>query len=392
LSGSLADADCTGKRLCELIRRGESQQALQAAIFPSRYGKAGLFRVLPGAVARKLHALQVRQAKSAWLQQFAELERDQTPGSVVRLLKHYFGDTAAADYFGYRAGQPRYLVTMALARLAEEDRLALDVGCGAGHLTRVLSGAQQSRSAVGIDCNFFLLWLANSRIAPEARFVCCDVENGLPFQDGLFDLSLMSNFFHFVYQKRFLLTELRRVATKRSLVVISSLRNKNVQAPSPNTALSPQGYQRLTEHEFTSVYMVAESALLSELVIGGKRALPTPATPADLTGEPLIDVILTADHVDVPATLSDALSSNATYRPNPLYHRQSTSNGTVRLEVRWPSRQYVAEQQEMTTFFPSTVTMNDDLLDGLRSGRNVDGDDLEAWVRTGVLVDLPSSY
>ncbi|HWY28146.1 MAG TPA: class I SAM-dependent methyltransferase [Candidatus Sulfotelmatobacter sp.] len=75
----------------------------------------------------------------------------------------------------------RSTVAKRLIRRLSKSRLALDIGCGTGLITRFISSSQ----VVGIDINRWNLDRAKGRI-PDADFLQCDIEH-LPLRTGLAD-------------------------------------------------------------------------------------------------------------------------------------------------------------------------------------------------------------
>ncbi len=392
--GPLADSNCDSERLCTLIRAGEHKQALIEALAPRQKAPKPhqLTRLLPSAVAARARSAQLRDFRTKWRHQFEMLCQDESPGSAIRLIRHYFGERYnAANYFSFRAGQPKYLITLALSQLTNAADWKLDVGCGAGHITRILNNSQSPGNAVGLDRNFFLLWLANTRVAPDARFVCCDVEQGLPFGDSVFDFALLSNFYHFIYQKRLMLAELKRVGHANTVVVISSLRNRNVITPTPNLALSPEGYQSLVDEQFEASRMISESALLEQTVLKASNELPPAERPDALKDEPMINLILTNSAEFSTTDNLESENDGAVYRINPLYRRRPDTRGNVAaFEARWPSEQYLEDNPELRAYLRDEIELPADIISALDQHEYVS--EMEPLVREGVLVDLPASY
>lgn len=392
--GPLADSNCDSERLCTLIRAGEHKRALIEALAPRQKAPKPhqLTRLLPSALAARARSAQSRNSRSQWRHQFEMLCQDESPGSAIRLIRHYYGERYnAANYFSFRAGQPKYLITLALSHLTNAADWKLDVGCGAGHITRILNNSQSSGNAVGLDRNFFLLWLANTRVAPDAKFVCCDAEQGLPFGASAFDFALLSNFYHFIYQKRLMLAELKRVGHENSVVVISSLRNRNVITPTPNLALSPEGYQSLVDEQFETSTMISESALLEEIVLKASNEFPRADSAEALKDEPMINLILTNSPEFSATDKFRSANEGAVYRINPLYRRRpDMRDDMAALAARWPSEQYLEDNPELRSYLPDEMDLPAGIVSALDKHEYVA--EMEPLVREGVLVDLPASY
>lgn len=395
MKGRLPDADTDTGRLAELVRSGRPEQALHEAIAPRQHfrERVAMRRVMPGSMVRRFRNARLSSQHACWLARFHELARDQSPGSTIRLILHYFGEDRrrAANYFAYRAGQPKYLVTLSLLRLREDpDCCSLDIGCGAGQITRILASEYAPERAVGIDANFFLLWLANTRVAPESTFICADVERGLPFRDSAFGFQLLSNFYHYLYEKRLLLTEAKRVGAPDSTLVISSLRTGIEDPGVPQANLDPSSYRRLCETHFDAARFVAESEVLKRAISGCDESL-TSAPMDELDDQTMIDLVL-SDRVRAPDNgLAEWTTEARRYRVNPLYRQCAGPVGsTMTLERRWPGDEFTADNPEMPGYLPERMELSAPIAAALAEQRYVA--EMAPLVRTGVLVDLPACY
>jgi SAM-dependent methyltransferase len=95
----------------------------------------------------------------------------------------------------------------------------LDVGCGAAPGLRYLG--ERGVSAVGVDVSAAALAAAR-QILPNARLVRCDLDRGLPFVPGDFDLVLMSEVVEHVADLPLVLREVRRVLRPGGALVLTT--------------------------------------------------------------------------------------------------------------------------------------------------------------------------
>lgn len=102
-----------------------------------------------------------------------------------------------------------------------KDRDVLDVGCGVGHLTRLM--AENGARVVGLECNSAQLAKAQSRPPVAGETYRDGVAENLPFADASLDLVVMSNSLHHVpleHQAK-ALAEAARVLKPGGLLYIS---------------------------------------------------------------------------------------------------------------------------------------------------------------------------
>jgi SAM-dependent methyltransferase len=280
---------------------------------------------------------------------------------------------------------------VAVADLADPARgPALDVGCGGGHLTRFLVHRHGPDAVLGIDQNFFLLYLAATRIAPGARFVCADIEQGFPLAGGRFGLVLMSNVLHFLTDKRACLASARRVLAAEGLFVASSVRNRLVPAPTPSQALSPEAYQELLD-ELPSV-IVSDDSLLRGYLAHRGPALAHSDPGNVLVRSRLLTIVSGGDDSvfrqhEAPVEWPHAIGRLAV---NPLYRRTASPDGGMRLELAWPSPGYEEDNSAMKSYLPRHAELSPAVMEALSNGQRTQ--DMRPLLSSLVLLDVPPGY
>lgn len=93
----------------------------------------------------------------------------------------------------------------------------LDVGCGTGALTRVLS---QKTTVIGIDGSPKMIYEAR-KLNPGLHFETMDVRHGLPYPDAAFEVAISSFVLHGLseLQRLSLLREMKRVSSKTVVIL-----------------------------------------------------------------------------------------------------------------------------------------------------------------------------
>ena len=197
------------------------------------------------------------------LEKIANLKRSAAPGSspdvwaeylshpdqitVQDLLTSYFHDKKNNfDYFFHRFSQPRYLVGISFASIISSPRgPLLDLACGCGHITRNLVYRAEGHPVVGIDRFFLGLYVAKHMVAPEATYVCCDVDALLPFSDKTFEAAICSDAFHYFLNKKACIRELERVCRDDGYFMLVWNHNAAVRMANDGLSLLPQAYEHL---------------------------------------------------------------------------------------------------------------------------------------------------
>ncbi len=171
----------------------------------------------------------------------AALERAaRRPGATFLELAAELGRTSDLDYFRYRFSDTSYLSSAALLTPLREGP-ALDLGCGAGHLTRALG--KRAAPVAGLDVSFPLLWLAKRFVAPGAFFVCADGGARLPFRDGAFAAAFCADAFNYLPDRATAARELLRVT--RGPLLLSRLADPGFAGRGTQPPLTPSAYLEL---------------------------------------------------------------------------------------------------------------------------------------------------
>src|SRR5262245_43941374 len=141
---------------------------------------------------------------------------------------------AVGDYFTLRFAQPRHLAALALLEhIPASVKPFLDIACGCGHIEHYLYSRPEPVPVIGLDMNFFHLWIARHWIAPAGQYVCANAGDGLPFHDDSFAGTLCSDAYHLIPNRVHLLQEINRCAARR-LTIVTRVGNSAVK---PNEGL-----------------------------------------------------------------------------------------------------------------------------------------------------------
>jgi len=400
VDGMVTGARCTTARLCRLLDDDKILEALFEAVYPGQPScsdRRSLNWLLPaGWLARQARRAR-RQHREMWLRAVSGLQRDNTSATVEALLDLYFGvrgirDCSSRDYFTYRWSQPRHLAPLGLVcGVNLGSGPLLDVGCGAGHHARFLVDSTPGRSTVGVDRHFFLLFVARHYIAPSACYVCCDLQEGLPFEDRTFTAVICINTFHFLRTKALCAREFKRVLGNQGHIVLAALRQRFMPQPTHNLALSPTRYAALFS-DMTTLLM--DDAEILKTYLEGRTPSTADARPAaDLRGTPLISLIATprAELALAGKALGRWPHARGRLGINPIYRETGTElDGSQLLERRFPSQSYVDENREMLDYLPTEVRLEPDVLSALRLGQCIP--EMEPHIRSSVIIDLPADY
>ena len=293
------------------------------------------------------------------------------------------------SYFFCRLAQPRHLATLVLTSyLPPSEKPILDLACGFGHLGYNLAESPAAHAVVGVDRNFFQLWVAQYWIAPKNRFVCADADKPLPFAHGSFAATLCCDAFHYFRRKDQVLGEIVRCAPGQP-VLLTGVGNSLVQ-PTEGYELTPGEYLNLFgdpawrafgERELLDRYLRQQPVDLigsrqPDIVDGEKWLyLVHPGSPPVMTrSENLAEWPHAAGRLDI----------------NPIYQTSRAADGTRVLQFRFPSDHYAVENALMTSLYPQSVALTDETYRDMKA--NVRSPEVERLIKQMVIIGLPEHY
>ncbi|RLA83772.1 MAG: hypothetical protein DRG40_06485 [Deltaproteobacteria bacterium] len=108
------------------------------------------------------------------------------------------------------------------ALAVSESDLFLDVGCGAGHLLKIIDQGKK----IGLDLSVTMLKLAQKKCSRRTFLVQADAQN-LPFKDSTFDKISSTEVIEHIPKPQQMLAEIVRIAKEDATIVIT-IPNENL--------------------------------------------------------------------------------------------------------------------------------------------------------------------
>jgi uncharacterized protein YbaR (Trm112 family) len=307
------------------------------------------------------------------------------------------GPSFEGGYFLYRFSDPTFLVAQAVvtaiaATVLGDNRRAIDLCGGSGHLTRTLLDFS-SAPPVLADLYFAKVWLARRFTAPGCEPVCCDGNAPMPFARGVFTLAMCTDAFMYIWTKRQCIGEMERLIDSRDgrapgAILIGHTHNIRTWSPSHGQALSPEGYAELFETVGPRVF--AEAGLFADLIDTGGLDLGRRDPPEVLDADPALTIVATRHRGVLRRHAIEPVSrASGEFRLNPLYSREA-DGARLRLRLRFPDGEYEQEYGACRRYLPDEVTVDRELLESLPSTALPPG--LAELARRRVVLDLPRRY
>lgn len=309
---------------------------------------------------------------------------------LIDLYYRFYSNSEIGNYFSYRYTQPRHLAGLCVASvLRQHGGPVLDVACGVGHLSHYFSYGRPEAHTVGLDRDFFRLYLAKNYMAPQAEFVCAEADTALPFADGVFSGVFCSDAFFCFLHRASAVREMQRVATADGNLVLTRTRNAAVP-PLQGYEFEVDGYRRLFAASGLKAVLLSEDTLVGQylsrqgldLTVDEPDRLPRAewlSVFASRSGEPF------KRH----APWSDWPHAIGRLGINPLYVGTAAA-GQLELKLRFPSEWYTFQNRKFLEYAPEQCTVPNDVLAAVQKGERPAA--AEALIDRFVLVGMPERY
>jgi SAM-dependent methyltransferase/uncharacterized protein YbaR (Trm112 family) len=375
------------RHIITLIERGDHHEALLTMLAASVSFEAAPARCeVPGL--SRWRRFRAQRARAVWR---ARMDRLLTSGDRLTLtalldLGYRAIPTprpSAYDYFVYRRMQPRYLVALSLISLIRTPtEPLLDLGCGVGHMTAAL--LHRGQPVIGIDRNFFSLFVAQQCVAPIAHFICYGLDAALPFAErARVAAAVFADGFHYVENKITVIREVRRGLGDNGVMILASTRNAAVPHKPDGWPLCVEDYRQLMAD--LPHCLLPDADVLAAY---WERRLPPLVTSADrVAAAPTVSVVASrraALFREQPSHFTVWPHAEGRCEINPLYVPEADGAGGWRLRRRFPSARYAHDYPEMADYLPVHATISAEALASLTGDGHTP--EIKRLIAQGVLV------
>mgnify|MGYP002082165086 FL=1 len=397
LEHTLAVPQTEGIEIAELVAMLEAGRTREALMRCVAYAD------LPRSWSQLLGWRLSRGALGSWLgrsrggRRFAAQVVDRRDvASAYDVLRAYYAsggplDPALGHYFKHRFCQPRHLAALALAQCISSDgsRAVLDIACGIGHLAHYLAHRRTPAPAVGLDMNFYQLWIARHWMCPTAQFVCADASEGLPFADDSLAACVCSDAYHYIGHRDRLLAEIERCAPAR-MCVLTRVGNANVM-PNEGKEEDLESYRR--EFNCEDLFIFDEDQLVRCYLEQSDPLSQEPREPSDLARSKWLSFVWHAQRdADRRTHLAEASRPHAVGKLeiNPIYECRQTSHGDIELVFRFPGVWFAYENHAMLSYLPRRTMMTKEQLAAVAA--RPDSPSLRELINSFILLGMPERF
>lgn len=270
-----------------------------------------------------------------------------------------------ATYAKYRFSCPSLVSAMPMFPLLKKalnngDKV-LDLGCGMGHLTYMLSRHIKKSDIYCADISFRGLYFARHYLLGEgSNYILLDATTTFPFASKLFKVSYSMDALPFIENKKNCASEMERITKDDGLILFIHIHNKLVPFIANGLPLTPKEYVELFDGSFTS-RLFSEKALMNTFFSNSKLDLSKASDMKDVDASDAISLVLSKNkeyftqYETYFSAMPNALvaSGDEKFIVNPLYRKQKSKYVRV-----FPASRYEEEYYLIKDFFPVSVDAN----------------------------------
>lgn len=305
-----------------------------------------------------------------------------------------------ADYLYYRLAYPSILgaipplLVFGKHCTSIPQKRVLDLLCGAGHASAILSVYFPELQIITADLDFVNLYLSQRYLVSHAAAVCLDAELPLPFADNSIGGFFCLDGLHYVRSKIALLGESDRVVTTDGVWLLAHMHNAAAENVNAGAPLSTAEY--LKRFRFGRRKLLSELEILRNFHASGCLDLVSDSKAAVMESSNALTLVGARE--DSLCVRHEGIDSALCRRPehlgfNPIYRVEKAVDG-LSLKVSYPSDSLRRECATEAQILPDEVLISTRLLakiEKIRPEQKVD-EDIKKLIRSFVIVPLPEGY
>lgn len=324
--------------------------------------------------------------------------------STSKTFFDLLGNDAAGVYFKHRfSSQSLWSAYPIIPSLKMNSTRVLDLCCGMGHGSFVISTHVKPKELVCVDQEFRSLYFARKFFVSNAHLLCADVNYGLPFKSSIFDSVLMIDAYNYVKSHAHLAKELCRILSAKGFLFLFHLHNSLVQNGASYYSMSPQAWLNLFKDTDLRLEPYPENELVRKL-LEETFELREKYTANELNAAAAISVLGSRNrNPPAPSYPSEIFRETGKLIVNPLYvvHRKST--GDISLRKVGPSSLSPREKNSLAYgSLPDEIILDERLTKFLKRGRALDtfsirpnheeAKEIRTLMKRFVLLNSPDKY
>lgn len=302
-------------------------------------------------------------------------------------------------YFRHRFSSETFWNIYPFIRLLKEKKKRiLDMSCGVGYASFVISRYVNPKELISVDNTFSYLYSLKKYFAKDAECTCLDGNYPLPFKKGIFSSVLMIDAFHYINARSLLAKEFERVIHSEGLLLLLHVHNSLVrQHQYAGKPMPPQVWKNLFNDLEIRVY--PEKNLLEDFLFKNRLDLTKKYSEEELIHSNAICMIGTRDE-SIFNVFNGVQEDLVKYKRkiiiNPIYrinHKEKDvliMNLPNKFKKEYPlSEKYLPEKVILDNEF-SKVVKGREIDESNVSSRNLNY--VENLMRRFVIINVPEKY
>jgi SAM-dependent methyltransferase/uncharacterized protein YbaR (Trm112 family) len=301
------------------------------------------------------------------------------------------GSGPSDGYFKHRfSSQTFWSLYPFIPLLRRKRKRILDVCCGAGHASFVISQYVNPDELICVDGEFKSLYLAKKYFSNAAEFINIDANYQLPFKDDIFSSVFMMDAFHYVDARALLAKEFERVLDKEGMLLLLHLHNALVENVAAGKPLSPSTWMDLFDN--LNVVALQEKAVIEDFILRDRLDLSKNYSEEELNLSDAILIMGGADSDCFDGIWEDILEVKENLIINPIY-KMKEEGDKILLEREFPSEFFRNEYPLTEKYLHKKCEIYKRFVDGRSvcvSGENEH--EIENLMRKFVVINVPENY
>ena len=385
------------KELIGLVRAGQNEKALLSLLVIPQQNVDRLLafaadvprpaRPVVRALGSRLWSSQQRKHREA----LVAGKKGTTARDLIRFFYRHSRHRELYNHFFNKFSQPRHLAGLSLASLLPvSEKPILDLACGFGHFMHYWIATRPGQRVVGLDRNFFQLYVARNWLAPGGDFICFEADLKLPFSSHGLGGVFCADAFHYFLRRWQCAEEMRRVTEPEGLIILARVGNSQAE-PREGYELSAEGYVKLFDG--LAWRMVSENDLLQDYLERLGPQLEEPSKLSALVPQKWLYVLASErpERFRNYPRFETWPHGAGRLQLNPLYHQiHKDSGGDITVEFRFPSKWYEFENSGCLQYMPGTAVISREALSAMAAGTW--SGEIESLVRHCVVLGMPEHY
>lgn len=385
------------KQIIELIEKRKIAEATIRCIWNEYFERMNCLPPVNSKIGWMLSSILSRISRIESKSKYKRLYRKYTDNSVsfCNLL-----DVDAFGMFGHYAKHrfsmgSLWLIYPFLPLFKKKNLRILDLSCGTGHGSYILSNYVAPHELFCADFSFQNLYLTRKYFVKKGEFICLDANYPLPFTDKIFSSILFSDAYFLITSRSSLAREMERILNPDGFLLLSHLHNSLFDNPGGGGGypMTPKGWRRLFNFGKPLVKAMPERTVVEDFLVHNKLELAKEYDENSLNSSNAIDLLITSD-VSLFTTYGkvndDFLSVKKNLVINPIYE---VKEGKTRTLLERPALEdSLGEFYPLAEkYMPCSYEFDKESVSGRRV-RITNPAELEALMKQFILINVPENY